>query len=231
MKRWEPHHHPFDQIVLTVEGTQVLEVEGKAYECPPRSVSRIAGDLKHTGWPTGGKPVLNIDVFPTRPDYMHLVDWQEGFPPRDKNAKIPTYHQTPTQADFKGEWLEDTKGLVYEWEKMALEPRYEGKMQRTGFRGDNSLITFNWIDPAMKGQPPHQHPFDQIIIIVEGGLMLEVDGVEMEMGPRTITRIPPNVPHTGRPITRERTLNIDVFSPPRADYLYLANYQKEFAPA
>lgn len=230
MKRWEPHHHPFDQIVLTIQGTQILEVEGKAFRCPERSIARIAADKKHTGWPEGDKTVINMDIFsPARPDYLFLTDWQEGFPPRDKNAKVPAYHQNPTQKEFTGEWLTDTRGLVYRWEDLPTEPVGDGRWKRSGFRGDDCLVMFNWLQPGIPRPEPHSHPFDQIVTIIEGSIMLEVDGVAHEMGPHTICRIPPNAPHTGWPLGDKPVLNVDVFSPPRKDYLHLTKYQKEFA--
>ena len=58
--------------------------------------------------------------------------------------------------------------------------------------------------------------------------MMEIDGRTAEMGPGTAVHVPPNAKHTGWPLGSEAVLNIDVFGPPRQDYLPLTAYQKEF---
>jgi ribosomal protein L16 Arg81 hydroxylase len=40
--------------------------------------------------------------------------------------------------------------------------------------------------------------------------------------------IPKNIPHTGRPLGAEPLFIIDVFAPPRADYLYFAQNQADW---
>lgn len=230
MKRWKPHRHPFDQIVLIVDGHLILEVDGKGVECGPRTIARVAGDVWHTGWPIGKDPVFNIDVFaPARPDYLFLTKHQTEFAqPALPDAQ---FHQEPSQEEFTGEILKDATGIVYNWDDLATEELFDGTMTRSAFRGDDCLIVFNRLKPAMKRFEPHQHPFDQVVLVVEGTMALEVDGKVMECGPGSVIRIPPNVPHTGWPLNDEAVLNIDVFAPPRADYLPLVEYQREFARA
>jgi quercetin dioxygenase-like cupin family protein len=80
MPRPEPHAHPFDQIVPTMQGRMMLEIDGETMECGPGTVVRVPADAEHTGWPIGAETVLNIDVFaPIREDYLFLVDYQEQF--------------------------------------------------------------------------------------------------------------------------------------------------------
>jgi quercetin dioxygenase-like cupin family protein len=230
-QRWEPHHHPFDQTVLTVEGTQMLEIEGKALACPAGSIVRIPANAKHTGWPGGNKPVLNIDIFaPPRADYLFLTDYQGEYA-SDNAAKKPTasaYKQLPQSSKFSGEMMKDTTDLLYRWSELPKVDIGGGAMQRAGFRSDNSMLTFNWINPKAKRAEPHSHPFDQIVLTVSGRHMLEIDGKAMECGPHTIVRIPANAMHTGWGIGDETALNIDVFAPARKDYLNLVQYQKDY---
>jgi quercetin dioxygenase-like cupin family protein len=230
-QRWEPHSHPFDQTVLTVEGTQILEIEGKAMACPAGSIVRVPANAKHTGWPEGGKPVLNIDIFaPPRADYLFLTDYQKEFA-ADNAAKKPTgtaYHQLPQRSKFAGEMMKDTKDVLYRWSDLPTADIDGGSMKRAGFRADNCLLTFNWIDPGMKRAEPHSHPFDQVILVVKGRLMVEIDGEAMECGPQSIVRVPANAKHTGWALGDEPILNIDVFAPARKDYLHLVGYQKDY---
>jgi quercetin dioxygenase-like cupin family protein len=228
MGRWKPHSHPFDQIVLTLAGTQILEIDGEAFKCPTGSIVRIPGNAVHTGWPDGDEPVLNIDVFPLRPDYLYLTEHQAEYAqPAKEDA--PAYHQVPNAEAFTGRWKTNTDGLVFKWDELPKTSLADGTMQRSAFRGDESLTVFNSIDPAMTRAEPHSHPFDQLVLTVTGSQILEVDGKTMECGPGTIARVPANAMHTGWPIGGKPVLNIDVFSPPREDYLFLTDYQKEFS--
>jgi len=111
MGRWTPHSHPFDQVVLTLAGTQILEIDGEAFACPTGSVVRVPGNAVHTGWPEGDEPVLNIDVFPLRPDYLYLAKHQAEYEQPDTQSG-QAYHQVPSAEPFEGRWKTDTAGLV-----------------------------------------------------------------------------------------------------------------------
>jgi quercetin dioxygenase-like cupin family protein len=233
MPRWEPHSHPFDQIVLTVEGRQMLEVEGEAMECGPGTIVHVAANARHTGWPVGDDPVLNIDVFPPREDYLFLVDYQKEYParaPEKGREAIRHYHQVPSDNAFTGRIMADTSEVLYRWDALPKFDLMGGAMKRAGFRGDNALLTFNWIAPDMSRPEPHAHPFDQIVLTMQGRMMLEIDGETMACGPGTVVRVPADAAHTGWPVGTETVLNIDVFAPIREDYLFLVDYQKQFRP-
>ena len=118
--------------------------------------------------------------------------------------------------------------LVYRFANLPATRLRDGMTTRAGFRGDDCLITFNRFEAGMKRPEPHSHPFDQIVLIVEGRMMMEIDGETAEMGPGTAVHVPPSAKHTGWPLGAEPVLNIDVFGPPRQDYLHLTEYQNEF---
>jgi quercetin dioxygenase-like cupin family protein len=225
MKRWEPHHHPFDQIVLTLAGRQMLEVDGEVFECPAGSITRVPANAMHTGWPEGDEPVMNIDVFPLRPDYLFLTAYQEDYPQPEPGH--PVYHQIRSEKPFTGKVKADTTGILYRWTDLPRVQVIEG-MERAAFRGDDALVVFNFITPEMKRTEPHQHPFDQIVLTVTGRMMLEIEGEIFECGPGSLVRVPRDAKHTGWALGDEPILNVDIFSPPRQDYLYLTKYQTEF---
>lgn len=228
MRRWKPHSHPFDQVVLIVEGHLILEVDGIGYEMGPRSIARVPANVMHSGWPVRGAPVLNIDVFaPVRSDYLFLTRHQTDF--AQPEALTQTFNQEPSRDEFKGEIVADAKGLVYAWDDLPTEDVLDGQMTRSAFRGDDSLVVFNRLKSTMTRPAPHSHPFDQLVMVVEGNMALEFDGEVIDCGPGSVVRIPSNVPHTKWPLSNKPVLNIDVFAPARADYLHLVGYQQFFA--
>lgn len=101
-----------------------------------------------------------------------------------------------------------------------------GTWQRTAIRGDHSLVTFNWMDPGMERQPLHSHAFDQLAIVTEGAMEFEVDGHTYVVRAGEALVIPANAPHTAIAVGDQVALNIDVYAPPRDDYLFLTSHQE-----
>lgn len=228
MPRWEPHSHPFDQIVITVKGTQILEIENEVLRCPAGSVVRVPANAKHTGWPEGDKQVLNIDVFaPPRDDYLHFASHQTEYEQPEPGFTV--YHQKPKAAPQESRWMKDTSDILFEWKDLPKTPIEPGNMVRSGFRGDHSLLSFNWVEPDGERSEPHSHPFDQLVLVMSGRLALEVDGEVYECPPESIARVPANAKHCGWVLGNEPVLNLDIFAPARKDYLHLTSYQKEYA--
>ena len=60
--------------------------------------------------------------------------------------------------------------------------------------------------------PLHQHHNEQVTYILEGALKLAIDGKEIVVRAGEVLCIPSNMPH-------EDTLDLDVFDPPREDWL------------
>lgn len=65
--------------------------------------------------------------------------------------------------------------------------------------------------------PPHSHPQEQIVHILEGKMRLIVDGVPHELSTGDSYYLASNIPHGVEVISPTRVL--DTFSPPRNDYL------------
>lgn len=65
--------------------------------------------------------------------------------------------------------------------------------------------------------PLHSHENEQLSTILEGALKFWVDGREIVVGPGEVLTIPPNMPHKAEALVD--TLGIDVFYPPRADWI------------
>ena len=64
--------------------------------------------------------------------------------------------------------------------------------------------------------PTHHHPHEQAVNVLEGTLELVVDGETYRLSAGHVFVVPPDVPHSGRALTRCRVL--DVFAPVREDY-------------
>lgn len=65
--------------------------------------------------------------------------------------------------------------------------------------------------------PMHHHESEQITYILEGALKFELDGREIVVRKGEVLHIPSNVPH--RAVALEDTLDLDIFSPIRTDWL------------
>lgn len=80
----------------------------------------------------------------------------------------------------------------------------------------------NWVRLAPGARvPAHSHPHEQLGYVIEGSIILRIGDETREIGPETCYVIPGGVEHegTGGP---NGCLVMDVFSPPREDYLAAA---------
>jgi len=64
--------------------------------------------------------------------------------------------------------------------------------------------------------PAHRHPHEQITHVIEGELVMEVEGQTMILRAGDSLLFPANVEHGATAV--KRALVIDTFSPPREDY-------------
>jgi quercetin dioxygenase-like cupin family protein len=65
--------------------------------------------------------------------------------------------------------------------------------------------------------PKHQHHNEQVTYILEGALKFAIDGKEIVVRAGEVLCIPSNMPHEAWAL--EDTLDLDVFDPPREDWL------------
>ena len=113
---------------------------------------------------------------------------------------------------------------VYKWTELPREQVREG-VSRTAFRGEGALMVMNWLEPGME-KKPHSHPFEQLAYILSGRVRFEIGDDVVEVGAGEVVRIPPDVVHCGEALGTETAVNLDVFAPPRDDYLPLTAYQE-----
>jgi quercetin dioxygenase-like cupin family protein len=101
------------------------------------------------------------------------------------------------------------------WEAIPLEPMSD-IISRKIFTGEKAMVAqvFFKKDAVV---PLHQHESEQITYILEGALKFELQGREVVVHKGEVLHIPSNVPH--RAVALEDTLDLDIFSPIRVDWL------------
>jgi quercetin dioxygenase-like cupin family protein len=119
---------------------------------------------------------------------------------------------------------------AFNWNELPRELVRKG-VERCGFRGQDVVVVMNWVEPDM-AVSPHQHTFEQLALCIQGQFNYHVGDEVFLMTPGSMLRVPPNTMHYLEPVGQEVALNLDIFAPPRADYMHLVKYQEaEFGPA
>jgi quercetin dioxygenase-like cupin family protein len=101
------------------------------------------------------------------------------------------------------------------WDQVPLE-QMSDLISRKIVTGEKAMVAQVFLK---KGAvvPEHHHESEQITYIVEGALKFELEGKEVTVRAGEVLHIPSNVPH--RAVALEDTLDVDVFSPIRQDWL------------
>jgi quercetin dioxygenase-like cupin family protein len=106
----------------------------------------------------------------------------------------------------------------FRWDDMPRE-RVTDVISRRVITGDDMMIAHVYLQ---RGSivPRHTHINEQITYILEGALRFwigEDEAEEIVVRAGEVLHIPANVPHKAEAL--EDTLDVDVFSPPRQDWL------------
>ena len=104
------------------------------------------------------------------------------------------------------------------WDDLPRE-RLGPMIERRLVSGERMMIAHVYLEQGAT-VPTHAHENEQLVYILEGALRLwlgadESQVVDVRAG--EVLHIPPNLPHRAEAL--ERTLDVDVFSPPRQDWL------------
>jgi quercetin dioxygenase-like cupin family protein len=84
--------------------------------------------------------------------------------------------------------------------------------------GEKVMMMILTVEPGVP-TPPHSHPHEQIGYLLEGRGVLFSGGESKEIKAGTSFLIPPNESHNFNAVGEKPAIIIDVFSPPRQDYL------------
>ena len=106
----------------------------------------------------------------------------------------------------------------HRWDRIPEEP-LKGTITRRLVTGERMMIAHVYLK---KGDdvPRHSHENEQLTYILQGALQFWFgpnDERELTVRAGEVIVIPSNVPH--RALALEDTLDVDVFSPPRQDWL------------
>ena len=104
---------------------------------------------------------------------------------------------------------------LFSWDKVHTEIM-NPKISRKVISGERAMVAQVFIakDAVV---PIHQHESEQLTYILEGALKFELEGREVVVRKGEVLHIPSNVPH--RAVALEDTIDLDIFSPIRVDWL------------
>ena len=103
----------------------------------------------------------------------------------------------------------------FSWDNVRTEI-VNPKLSRKVISGERAMVAQVFLakDSVV---PTHQHESEQLTYILEGALKFELEGREVVVRAGEVLTIPSNVPH--RAVALEDTLDLDIFSPIRLDWL------------
>jgi quercetin dioxygenase-like cupin family protein len=104
---------------------------------------------------------------------------------------------------------------LFSWDTVRTEVM-NAKIWRKVISGERAMVAQVFI---AKGAvvPAHQHESEQLTYIMEGALEFDLEGRRVVVRKGEVLHIPSNVPH--RAVALEDTLDLDIFSPIRMDWL------------
>jgi len=106
----------------------------------------------------------------------------------------------------------------YRWNDMPKET-VNDLLDRRLITGDRMMLAHVYLKKGCV-VPRHQHENEQLTYVLEGALRFwigEDESEEVVVGPGEVLHLPSMVWHKAEAL--EDTLDVDIFSPPRADWL------------
>ena len=107
---------------------------------------------------------------------------------------------------------------LFRWSQMSKE-KVTDRLERRLITGERMMLAHVYLKKGCL-VPKHAHENEQLTYILEGALRFWIgeDGKEeLVVNAGEVLHIPSNVPHKAEAL--EDTLDVDVFSPPRWDWL------------
>jgi quercetin dioxygenase-like cupin family protein len=113
--------------------------------------------------------------------------------------------------------MESKKATWYRWDDMPKE-QVNDLLARRLITGDRMMLTHVYLQKGCI-VPTHSHENEQITYVLEGALRFWLGKDEEEVIVRVgeVLHIPSNLLHKAEAL--EDTLDVDIFSPPRQDWL------------
>jgi quercetin dioxygenase-like cupin family protein len=111
---------------------------------------------------------------------------------------------------------------VVTWSDIPEEDVRPG-VRRRAYATDGCMLVMNTLQPDMQLNPHVHEDFDQLAYIVDGHCRYYIDGEPHEMSAGSMLLVPAGSPHYIEPLDGP-CLNLDIFTPPRADLSHLLSY-------
>jgi quercetin dioxygenase-like cupin family protein len=114
--------------------------------------------------------------------------------------------------------MEEPRYAHYRWSDVQEEDMAPA-VRRQLVTGDSMMLARIQID-AGQVVPTHSHENEQITTVIEGALRFWLgtdDSEVVDVAAGEILQIPSDIPHKAEAL--ERTVSVDIFCPPRQDWL------------
>jgi len=115
--------------------------------------------------------------------------------------------------------LQSSAYRLYRWDEIALEKITEMVSQKI-VCGEREMLAQTYLKRGAL-VPMHSHDSEQMTYILQGALRFLVDGEEVIVREGEVLHIPSGLPHQAEAL--EDTLELDVFSPIRAEWVDAAD--------
>ena len=126
--------------------------------------------------------------------------------------------------DINQEYRAVTQSSIVDivWDRFENIPPFSptANIWMRSIAGNQLMLNMVTIEPGGI-VPPHSHPNEQAGYVVRGTLILTIDGETRHLKPGDCYLAPANVVHSGE-TTAEGCDVLDVFAPPRSDYVEAA---------
>lgn len=117
---------------------------------------------------------------------------------------------------FAGEtYMTETVAKYSKWKDIEIES-LNSLIGRQMVVGTNVMVARVLLKKGAR-VPLHSHHNEQVTYILEGALLFYIDNQEITVSAGEVLCIPPNMPHEA--LALEDTVDLDVFNPPRQDWL------------
>jgi quercetin dioxygenase-like cupin family protein len=123
---------------------------------------------------------------------------------------------------------DERKGILkhYRWQDVELE-KLNPLLDRQCVVGEQIMVARVLLRKGCV-VPEHHHMNEQISYILEGALKFYIHGKEIIVRAGEVLCIPPNLPHKAEAL--EDTLDLDIFTPPRTDWINRTDQYLRSAP-
>ncbi len=114
--------------------------------------------------------------------------------------------------------MDGSRATHYRWDDIRLE-ELNPQLKRRLITGERMMLAHVYLDKGCV-VPQHAHDNEQLSYIVEGRLRFwlgEDESEVVDVAAGEVLHLPSNLPHKAEAL--EDTLDVDVFSPPRQDWL------------